>query len=638
MAERVERLTNLLALLLETPAAAEPGARSPASCAASTPRARSPAAPRSSATRRRSREIGVPIDQEIVPGGEYAGQTRVLDRSRALRAARSRLDAGRGARAAGGDGGDPSGIDVGPGGAVEARRRACSTASAPVAAVLPDLPYLPALREAVARRTSVRFAVPRRRTHASIRGGLLLRDGFWYLIGFDHGARRAAHVSDRSHRGRGRDAGRRRRSSGRPGSTLRTALPDDPKMIGATEAVPLARVRIDAAACPRRGASTSARTVCSTRHPDGAVEVEVPCANLPAFRSWLLGFLEHAEVLDTGRGARRRRRAGSRRCRPMTPRRPPRPAEERLRRLLVMLPWLMERGEVSVSEVAERFDLTEDEVVGDLELAAMCGLPPFVDELIDVFIDEGMIFVGVPRLFTRPLRLNSVEAFELLAAARAAMELPGADPDGALARGLAKLATALGEDDTGRRQGRVDLERRSSPIVWRRRRPSIEQLRIDVHRARPRRDDRVVESSRVRCSPTAASGTSAPTTTARARCARSGLDRIVSVEPTGSVVEPSSTSRCRCRAPGSPTRRCRRADRAAVAGRAVGGRALPGRRRRRARCGWLVDGHACRSPASSGWCARCCGSVPRRSSSSRPSCAGVGAEAADRVLARYRRS
>jgi hypothetical protein len=25
--------------------------------------------------------------------------------------------------------------------------------------------------------------------------------------------------------------------------------------------------------------------------------VEVPCANLPAFRSWVLGFVEHAEVL-----------------------------------------------------------------------------------------------------------------------------------------------------------------------------------------------------------------------------------------------------------------------------------------------------------------------------------------------------
>lgn len=134
----------------------------------------------------------------------------------------------------------------------------------------------------------------------------------------------------------------------------------------------------------------------------------------------------------------------------------PRPAEDRLRRLLVMLPWLMERGEVSVAETAARFGLSEREVVRDLEMAAMCGLPPFADELIDVFIDEGMIWVGVPRLFTRPLRLNSVEAWELLAAGRAAMELPGADRDGPLGRGLAKLATALGEDDTS--GVRIDLE------------------------------------------------------------------------------------------------------------------------------------------------------------------------------------
>lgn len=134
----------------------------------------------------------------------------------------------------------------------------------------------------------------------------------------------------------------------------------------------------------------------------------------------------------------------------------PRSAGERLRRLLVMLPWLMERGEVSVAETAARFGLTEQEVVRELELAAMCGLPPFVDELIDVFIDEGMIWVGVPRLFTRPLRLNSVEAWELLAAGRAAMELPGADREGPLGRGLEKLAAALGEDDTS--GVRIDLD------------------------------------------------------------------------------------------------------------------------------------------------------------------------------------
>jgi proteasome accessory factor C len=130
-----------------------------------------------------------------------------------------------------------------------------------------------------------------------------------------------------------------------------------------------------------------------------------------------------------------------------TRRRSERAAESRLSRLLVMLPWLMERREVPIAEVAATFKMTTDEVAAELELAAMCGVPPFVDELIDVFIDGETVFVGVPRLFTKPLRLTSPEGFALVAAGRAAMQLPGADPASALGRGLAKLAATLGEDD-----------------------------------------------------------------------------------------------------------------------------------------------------------------------------------------------
>lgn len=121
-------------------------------------------------------------------------------------------------------------------------------------------------------------------------------------------------------------------------------------------------------------------------------------------------------------------------------------AEARLSRLLVMLPWLMERREVPLDEVAATFSMSRDEVVRELELASMCGLPPFVDELIDVFIDDETVFVGVPRLFTKPLRLTAPEGFALLTAGRAAMQLPGADPDSPLGRGLAKLAAVLGEE------------------------------------------------------------------------------------------------------------------------------------------------------------------------------------------------
>lgn len=127
-------------------------------------------------------------------------------------------------------------------------------------------------------------------------------------------------------------------------------------------------------------------------------------------------------------------------------RRGPRPVQERLRRLLVILPWLMERGEAPLAEMVERFQLSEKELIADLEQVACCGLPPFIDEFIDLYIDDGVVYVGIPRFFTRPLRLTAPEGFALLAAGRAALALPGADAEGPLARALAKLAAVLGDD------------------------------------------------------------------------------------------------------------------------------------------------------------------------------------------------
>ncbi|MFZ4718242.1 MAG: helix-turn-helix transcriptional regulator [Ilumatobacteraceae bacterium] len=129
----------------------------------------------------------------------------------------------------------------------------------------------------------------------------------------------------------------------------------------------------------------------------------------------------------------------------MTLRSGPRPTTERLRRLLVMLPWLMERGEAPLAEMAARFNVSEAQLVKDIELVSMCGLPPYVDEMIDVWIDEGVVSTGIPRVFTKPLRLTAPEGFALVAAARVAMQLPGADTEGALARAVDKLASALGD-------------------------------------------------------------------------------------------------------------------------------------------------------------------------------------------------
>jgi proteasome accessory factor C len=113
----------------------------------------------------------------------------------------------------------------------------------------------------------------------------------------------------------------------------------------------------------------------------------------------------------------------------------------------VILPWLMERGSATLAEMSERFQLTEAELVRDLEQVSMCGLPPYLDEMVDLFIDDdGTVNIGVPRFFTSSLRLTAPEGFELLAAGRLAMALPGADPEGPLGRALTKLETLLGDD------------------------------------------------------------------------------------------------------------------------------------------------------------------------------------------------
>ena len=127
-------------------------------------------------------------------------------------------------------------------------------------------------------------------------------------------------------------------------------------------------------------------------------------------------------------------------------RRAQRPVNERLRRLLVMLPWLQEQGTVSTSEMAERFNLTVDELITDLTLASLCGVSQDPRDLIDLWVDENEVHFGIPKYFERPLRLTIPEAFSLIASAEAARQIAGASADDALSRAIAKVAAAVGPE------------------------------------------------------------------------------------------------------------------------------------------------------------------------------------------------
>lgn len=121
--------------------------------------------------------------------------------------------------------------------------------------------------------------------------------------------------------------------------------------------------------------------------------------------------------------------------------------DERLHRLLALVPWVAERDGPRLAEVCARFGCREQELVDDLELLFLCGLPPYTpDVLIDVDIADGRVWIRYADYFARPLKLTPAEGLALLAAGRAVLASSGGDGAGPLARGLEKLAAAMGVD------------------------------------------------------------------------------------------------------------------------------------------------------------------------------------------------
>lgn len=121
-------------------------------------------------------------------------------------------------------------------------------------------------------------------------------------------------------------------------------------------------------------------------------------------------------------------------------------APERLNYLLRILPWLAQRGGASYDEIAERFGGTPERIRRDLEVLSMCGTPPYTpDVLIDVFLDDDWVTVNPKEAVARPLRLTATEGFRVQAAGRALLEVDGRDRHPALASALDKLGRVLGD-------------------------------------------------------------------------------------------------------------------------------------------------------------------------------------------------
>lgn len=138
-----------------------------------------------------------------------------------------------------------------------------------------------------------------------------------------------------------------------------------------------------------------------------------------------------------------------------TRRQPPK-AAERLRRLLVVVPFLVRHPGTTVSEAAELFGTSEADLLADLDLLFVSGLPPYgPGDLIDVDIQDGRIWIRMADYFARPLQLTRSEALAIYVRATALAGVPGLDEAQALSTALAKLAEGLGPDTLGELPERV---------------------------------------------------------------------------------------------------------------------------------------------------------------------------------------
>ncbi|GAC1312733.1 MAG: hypothetical protein NVSMB12_03270 [Acidimicrobiales bacterium] len=294
--DRLERLLNLVAALLDTErvlTAEEIGTRVPGFPAPGTP-AFHRAFERDKAT---LREMGVPLEVVIVEPSnpESAHGYRIRpDRYELpdpglsaeevaalhLAATQVRLEGGDATAAIWKLGGVPTDPDAGTG----VLERAATAA-------IPGSDHLAGLFAATAERRSVTFPY-KGDTRRVEPWRLEFRNGSWYLVGLD--TDRDGRRTFRLDRIEGPVAAGEPRSFERPETTA--SLPTHPWEMGDEEPVEV-DVLIDADQAAWAVTTTGGAATVTERRADGAVVVRLRVTNRAALRSWVIGFLDHAEIL-----------------------------------------------------------------------------------------------------------------------------------------------------------------------------------------------------------------------------------------------------------------------------------------------------------------------------------------------------
>ena len=147
-------------------------------------------------------------------------------------------------------------------------------------------------------------------------------------------------------------------------------------------------------------------------------------------------------------------------------------SSDRLQRLLALVPYVVSRKAVGLSETAAAFGVSERELVDDLNMLWCVELrapDPYCP--IDLSYEGGEIVVSQAESIDRPLRLGVDEASALLVALRMLAEVgqvasvPSLAEGSALSRTIAKLEAAAGEAAAPSAQVAVQVDQHAERSV-----------------------------------------------------------------------------------------------------------------------------------------------------------------------------
>lgn len=135
----------------------------------------------------------------------------------------------------------------------------------------------------------------------------------------------------------------------------------------------------------------------------------------------------------------------------------------RLNRILLMVPLILREEGASIDELCGALDAGREDVLADLDVLFLCGLPDYgPGDLIDKRIEEDRVYLGMADFFSRPLTITGDEALALLVAGEA-MENAGffeqMSPVGSALEKVKRVVTVQGGKRTaGETAGRIDVE------------------------------------------------------------------------------------------------------------------------------------------------------------------------------------